>query len=863
MKKTGYIALAVVISALAVYFIFFSKLTFSSATRLHWKEAVPSNVSFVVVIQQPTRLKATIDSMEYASNLKTISFIDELLQMKSSLDSLQIKEKLYKKSIPNEIYASYHLAGVGNMEPIIYIPSSFRYRKLVKIMEELKAESKVVDEIWEYKGMKIFGYNDLKTGSKIYFTLAGGNLIFSRVAFLVEDAVSALSDGLQPPMGDELNNVFSETSNKSDLRLLFNFSNSKLFLSTLLNPEYLDKFSGISTLGNWADLDFYFNKNGIFYTGHIYADKQNSIIQYAGKMVNPAHVLPNNTGYYFSGNTDFDSEIKNSVNTWAGNTLVRFTTELYDNNFDKYAHYLLHIQKPDESMIGLSAFTDKEIKENEIYVCNSKGKAILGKVVGMNEVDNLFFCKLNNWLAISKDEPSLGLIKEKFLRDEVLHKELVFKELNNQLKEDESATIYFNVKNNKLLLSEASSIYLKSDFDSLFVSMTNFNQGLAHFKKSGSNSVSVMGYILQSEPISGDNQLVWKTSLDAGVKRVQVVQTNDGRFMILAQDTLNALYALSTGGNVLWKKQLESAIVGSVYDADFMSNGNKHYIFNTHRKIYRIDESGNDMEEFPIKLPDSTSQPLILIKSYSNKFMMFVQAGNGNLHGYEVNGRPLPGWNPVAGLKPLKFKARYFVEGGKGYIAAYTTDNKMHVFSESGVRAFPGAVIQDEFLSPFSVDISAAPLKLKNISKGGKVYSITNKGQQNSAQLTFSHPVQFYTLKDVIRNSDPEIVTAGENCVSVYSKTGEKIQTFCFESDFKDFQYQFVEKDKINENNYLIATSSESCTSYLIKISDKMIQEDVKVVPVCAEIVFSKLFDSPDIFMLSTANGELQVIKIQ
>jgi hypothetical protein len=865
MKKIIYVILAFVLLGLAVYFIFFSKLTYSSATKLEWSGSVPGNVSWVAIINKPISLSQIIDSVEYGENLKTISFIDELIAFKSAMDSFQIKEGFFQKSISGPVYASYHLAGVGKMEPIIYIPTNFKYKKLVKKMEELKASTSSVDEIWEYKGMKLFGYNDFESKQKIFFTLAGGNFIISKVAFLVEDAVSAISDGLKSPLSGEISNVFSDKPSNSDIQLIFNFSNANLFLSTIISPDFLSSFAKSGEWGNWAVLDFYLNENGLFYTGNIYSENK-GISSYTGNLENPTMVLPNNTAFYFSKNIEFsyskNPDIKSSFSSLLSGTLVDVTTELYDESFDKYNHHLLSLKENFDLQL-LRGFTESDMEDNKVYSCNSKGRNLFSTLLSYEQVpENVYICKLSNWLVVSKNETSIELIKDKFLRNEVLKRDISFNELNDQLKEEGNSSLYFNIKNNKLLLSNASSIYVKKDFDSLYNALTNFNQGMVHFKK-GSSSTTVMGYVLQTETSPYDNQLVWKTKLEAKANRVQVVKADDGRYIVLAQDSLNILYALSTGGNVLWKKNLESKIVGNIYDADFLNNGNRHYIFNTHKKIYRIDESGNDMNEFPIKLPDSTNQPLVIFKNLKDKFMMFVQAGNGNLHGYEVTGKPLSGWNPVANIKPLKNKVRFFVEGGKGYIAAFCEDNRMHVFAENGTRAFPATKIEGEYYSPFSVDISIAPLKLKNITTQGKVYSITNKGQVNSAQLNFSHPIHFYTLKDVIRDKDPEIVVAGENCVSIYTKTGDKIQTFCFESDNKEFEYQFIEKGKVNESNYLLATSKQSCISYLIRLSNNMVIENVKPIPICGEVILSKLFDTADNFLLTTGTGEIQVYRVQ
>ena len=88
---------------------------------------------------------------------------------------------------------------------------------------------------------------------------------------------------------------------------------------------------------------------------------------------------------------------------------------------------------------------------------------------------------------------------------------------------------------------------------------------------------------------------------------------------IVVQDINNNLYLISDKGTILWKKQLESAILGDIQQLDIYKNGRYQLVFVTENKLHLLDRNGNTVPPYPISFSDEITQPLALFDYDKNK----------------------------------------------------------------------------------------------------------------------------------------------------------------------------------------------------------------------------------------------------
>src|SRR5690606_19585162 len=88
---------------------------------------------------------------------------------------------------------------------------------------------------------------------------------------------------------------------------------------------------------------------------------------------------------------------------------------------------------------------------------------------------------------------------------------------------------------------------------------------------------------------------------------------------IVVQDINNNLYLISNTGKILWKKQVEGPILGTIEQIDIYRNGRLQLVFATPHRVYVMDRNGKDVGPFPAKFNDNITQPLSVFDYDKNK----------------------------------------------------------------------------------------------------------------------------------------------------------------------------------------------------------------------------------------------------
>ncbi len=168
-----------------------------------------------------------------------------------------------------------------------------------------------------------------------------------------------------------------------------------------------------------------------------------------------------------------------------------------------------------------------------------------------------------------------------------------------------------------------------------------------------------------------DVNLLWATQLDTSVTMTpQVVfnsmeKTNE----ILVQDDSNKLYMIDNSGAIRWKIRLPEKMLGKISQIDLYRNGRLQYLFNTASSIYLIDRNGNNVANYPIRLPASATGGIQLFDYDSTgEYRIFVNCSNDIIYGYQASGKPLGGWNLSKPMGEITRPIQYLRLNGSEYL---------------------------------------------------------------------------------------------------------------------------------------------------------------------------------------------------
>jgi hypothetical protein len=234
---------------------------------------------------------------------------------------------------------------------------------------------------------------------------------------------------------------------------------------------------------------------------------------------------------------------------------------------------------------------------------------------------------------------------------------------------------------------------------------------------------------LASQPLTAtvaNSSILWKTPL-AGLASTQpflIAPFEEGRgAAIVIQDARNELYRLDAGGTVVWRRQMEGPILGAVQGIDYWANGSLFFLFNTADHIWILDDEGRNVQGFPLELQSPATNGVIAV-DFDNalKYSFFVACANGNLYGYDQFGRPLPGWNPQAGIGTVRHPVLHFARADKDYLAVLNEVGKLFVFGRNGAVRFPAVQFSGKKFGPPQADADSKSPRISCANEVGTVF---------------------------------------------------------------------------------------------------------------------------------------------
>ncbi len=160
-------------------------------------------------------------------------------------------------------------------------------------------------------------------------------------------------------------------------------------------------------------------------------------------------------------------------------------------------------------------------------------------------------------------------------------------------------------------------------------------------------TVAIQYAPIQDNEPDGSHQDRWVVDVQAPLSRPPQVVINhtNGSREILIQDDLHRLHLIGSTGRILWTRELDGPILGSVHQIDRFSNGKLQLLFNTAGTIQLIDRNGHDVQGFPVKPAHLASAPLSVF-DYDNNgdHRILVPLVDGTMENRGADGRQVTGW---------------------------------------------------------------------------------------------------------------------------------------------------------------------------------------------------------------------------
>ncbi|WP_160166648.1 hypothetical protein, partial [Arcticibacter svalbardensis] len=295
---------------------------------------------------------------------------------------------------------------------------------------------------------------------------------------------------------------------------------------------------------------------------------------------------------------------------------------------------------------------------------------------------------------------------------------------------------------------------------------------------------------------------VWSFKMNARIASAPVVFNDGDRKIIMVQDNVYNLYALSDEGKKIWATQLPGTIRGGLYQLN-----DESIIFNTEDKIYRIHPDGTAVEGYPVTLPQKTVYGLTLTGTDPAQSHLFISAQNKIL-AYTLEGKEMEGWNKNMPSKLCA--APLYVEIGKlHYIIAGTQTGEFFFFNAingSLIHHAEENTVVTEFKSNLFAVLSesADDSWIVTTDTAGVLHEIPFNGAITRTSVGVWDENHTFSYKNITGDSNPEYIYLDNNSLSVLNKDNTTVFSYDFENPSKN-NLQFF---SVDQGTWNIAVSS-------------------------------------------------------
>jgi hypothetical protein len=228
------------------------------------------------------------------------------------------------------------------------------------------------------------------------------------------------------------------------------------------------------------------------------------------------------------------------------------------------------------------------------------------------------------------------------------------------------------------LSSEITTLYLKEsdEFiqifqqvkeDDYFFTAAGSVQKVA--VKKTANSTPILNLTLESEALT----------------RPQFVKNHyTGDQEIVVQDSKNILYRFSNDGKLLWKKQLEAKINGSIHEVDVYRNRKLQLAFTTETAFHIIDRNGNHVDGFPKRFNDGNIGALAVFDYDNSRNYRFLFSQGRDLYMYNNRGEKVDGFTYKRAEAPVITTPKHFRINSRDYIVLGLQNGSLKILQRDG-----------------------------------------------------------------------------------------------------------------------------------------------------------------------------------
>ncbi len=770
-------------------------------------QSVPSDVAFVISADPSSGDFRRLASSSFFNGSDSVPVMKAWRNALLRFDSVCVHEPemhaLFEKS---PLLISGHVTG----------PSAFSLLFIMTAGNDLSSGSEqIVRKLLLGKGtVTERNYNgtiirDISSdyGYSFSWAISKGIFIGSTTPYLVEDALRQQRAADNPsPAADLANYVESQSK---DMVVAIRYAGFAKWLRTQFREPDGVGLAGLERLGNWSVMKVEPHVNVISFDGQttledsvsflrVFAQQQpveRKLIDWlpaktAGAVVwgasDPTLLLESLRKYRSDGkSTDPGAVYMPYFRDWLGEEMALVVTQPVGTPGDNNYIALLAVKDSLKAESGLKALAGSEGQQEELYngytIRYINKKSVLSALFGslFHRVNRFYYTRINHHLVIANQAGVLRVYINDVKTGNLLTKQDRYQSLAARVPVRGNLFFYCSIpQSEKLFSSIAAPAWVQwlAEYGEV---LQNWN-GLAFSIGNSNGRYLTSGCLGYFDASANGPQLAWNVKLDTLIDQGPYLP-NGSNGLIFATDQLRQLYAFDADGNLKWKKKLETPMMSAVYAVDFHSNGQHQYLFSTHSFVYVLDSLGQNVSNYPIRLPAEASAGLTFVAAQNgNAGRYYIPCTNLRLFAYEVNGKPLSGFSILK--LPDIISTPVFIHPLTGDLVLLDQKGTAFVADKTGSRKFT-------FRKTISMQRDANFFLLKGdeayvdyLDAEGRLFRVSAEGEVNEAPIGSSGDTTLHiAFCDLNGDEKDDILIGGPE--GVYAKTDDGVNIFKYKSE--------------------------------------------------------------------------------
>lgn len=544
-----------------------------------------------------------------------------------------------------------------------------------------------------------------------------------------------------------------------------------------------------------------------------YLNSTNQWKKYQGAFNKIAKNLPKNSS--ISGNDWWSGEMA-SLSIANGKEYAVFLAEKGRDSFKSLSE-IAHLSQP--SMIT-SDYKTHKIKEINFpdYLFTQFGP-------WFQKSQKCYFVVVDELVIFAQTIDDLRDYIDDLEEGNILLKNESYLEFSDNLSKNTNYSFYIKRPDAKARLFQMFPKDIKTELDK----MPLFQKNLSGFslQMSWKNQMIYTGVFANISANNTKSDSQWQVNLDSEIVAgpFAVTDHTDGSHKYIVFDDFRQMYLINEQGDIVWKKQLEEKVMGTVYEMDYYNNGKIQYLFNTENYLYLIDLTGQMVSGYPVQLNSKATASVSLIDYNSNKdYRIFIPTENGEVYNYNKDGSLLKDWKAKNTRRKIVKPITHVVANSNDYLIAEADNGNILMYNRKGdVRL----EIRKSFVNALGSDIYTNRTNSKGMmvttDEKGKFVYIPEKGDVQTTDFGNFSKEHFFLYTDFTANGSEDFIYLDGNSLTVFDKFKNTLFSYVFEHDITNKPKLF----NISGRKYLGIIDTEEGQLYLFD-SDGLVSKKFK-----------------------------------